>query len=272
MFPRFAVVGNPIEHSLSPLIHEHFAKQTGKRLYYGKLLSDQNMFSSTIKKFFTEGGTGLNITAPFKEAAYSLADSVSLNCYYAKAANTLWLNEGYLCAENTDGIGFIRDITKYIDLARKSILVVGAGGAVRGILAPLLAANIANLTLTNRTLAKLNLLRKDLPKVQFVSLNRLKGPYDIIINATSTDLTEDFLAAFTPLAYKKTFCYDLAYSTTTPTAFAAWAIRHGCCVRDGLGMLVEQAAEAFFLWHAVQPDTLNVHTFLHSLRENSGKL
>lgn len=259
MSNRYAVMGNPVAHSLSPFIHQCFSEQTGKQLSYEKMLVTEEAFESQVANFFAQGGQGLNITLPFKQRAFAMADRSTPRCQQAKAANTLWMKEGRLHADNTDGVGLIKDLSRYLDLNAKKILLVGAGGAARGIIAPLLATNIAQLTVTNRTEEKANFLQADFPQITCSRLTELQAEYDVLINATSASLAEKAIPLPVSLLQAATCCYDLAYSAEGETAFVAWAHAQGCCQAvDGLGMLVEQAAESFFIWHGLKPDTMSV--------------
>lgn len=278
MIERFAVMGNPIAHSLSPLIHQLFAKQMGKTLVFEKIESDLQRFEQDVDVFFKEGGKGLSITLPFKERAFAMSAHPTLRCMAAKAANTLWIKAGHLQVDNTDGAGLLVDLERYVNLAGLRILVLGAGGAVRGVLGPLLAARPAELTIANRALERARLLQEDYPQINICSLDALRRstckqplgacekidqrPFDIVINATSASLDHQALNLPESLLEAKPFCYDLAYHLDKPTVFVAWAKAHGCDAVDGLGMLVEQAAEAFSLWHAQVPETTQVFALL----------
>jgi shikimate dehydrogenase len=263
---RCAVVGNPVAHSLSPQIHQHFAAQAGLSLAYEKIQGDNQHFESQVWAFFNKGGRGLNITLPFKTRAFAMARVLTPRCALAKAANTLWMEAGLLHADNTDGIGLIRDLVRYIDLTNKKILLLGAGGAARGVLGPLLAASIKELTLVNRTMEKAHALANDFPQIICCSLEELHKPFDAIINATSTGLTDDEVTLPLALLQKNTLCYDLAYSSGK-TPFVHFALKQGCIAVDGLGMLVEQAAEAFAIWHGFTPETSEVLKYLRHLND-----
>lgn len=252
----YAVMGNPIEHSLSPIIHQLFAKQTGRVLTYEKIHINLPSFESQVEDFFMQGGRGLNITSPCKQRAFAMAENVTERCARAKAANTLWRDVDGLHADNTDGIGLMRDLVRYIDLQGMRILILGAGGAARGILAPLLEANPAQLMIANRSAEKAQALSMDFLPATVCSLTELHGQLDLIINATSINFPVKSLSSriITPT----TVCYDLAYQYQGATPFVAWAQANGCVAVDGLGMLVEQAAEAFSIWHGVRPDVMSV--------------
>lgn len=264
MLSRFAVMGNPIAHSLSPFIHQRFAEQTGNQLIYEKMHVNEEAFEFQVSDFFAQGGKGLNITLPFKQRAFAMAQVRTPRCIQAKAANTLWMEEEQLHADNTDGIGLIRDLSHYLDLKAKRVLLLGAGGAARGVITPLLEAHIAELTVANRTEEKASALQNDFRQIKSCSLSGLVGSYDLIINATSASLTEKAIPISPAILHPSTYCYDLAYSSKGRTPFVIWAHEQGCQAVDGLGMLVEQAAEAFFIWHGVKPETTAVLTQLRS--------
>lgn len=262
MSPCFAVIGNPIAHSLSPFIHQHFAQQTKIHLNYEKIMGDDVSFETQVSDFFSDGGLGLNVTLPFKQRAFALATVHSARCQKAGAANTLWMKENQLHADNTDGVGLIRDMQRYTDLQSKNILILGAGGAVRGILEPLLAVGSTQLTIANRTLEKAKALTREFPEINCISLADLSSSFDLIINATSASLADNAIVLPAELMSRKPFCYDLAYKAQSDTAFIHSIKSQGCLGVDGLGMLVEQAAEAFYLWHGVRPKTEAVLSLL----------
>ncbi len=268
---RYVVFGNPIGHSKSPLIHRLFAEQTAQRLDYSTLLAPLDDFSSCARVFFLEG-RGANVTVPFKEEAYRLANSLTARAQRAGAVNTLSkLADGSLLGDNTDGAGLVRDLTVNagFSLKDKRILLLGAGGAVRGALEPLLAEQPSSVIIANRTLEKAELLAElfaDLGPVSASGFDWLQEPVDLIINATSASLSGDVPPIASSLIEPgKTVCYDMMYSKE-PTAFCRWASEHGAAVAmDGLGMLAEQAAEAFYLWRGVRPDTAPVLAELRRL-------
>ncbi|WP_248740303.1 shikimate dehydrogenase [Pseudomonas sp. MWU12-2029] len=261
---RYVVFGNPIGHSKSPMIHKLFAEQTGQSLDYSTLLAPLDDFSGCATSFFQEG-RGANVTVPFKEDAYRLANSLTDRAQRAGAVNTLSkLADGTLLGDNTDGAGLVRDLTVNagFSLTGKRVLLLGAGGAVRGALEPLLAEKPASVIIANRTVDKAELLAElfcDLGPVSASGYDWLREPVDVIINATSASLTGDVPPIAESLIEPgQTLCYDMMYSKE-PTAFCRWASEHGAgVVMDGLGMLAEQAAEAFFLWRGVRPDTAPV--------------
>lgn len=258
---QYVVFGNPIGHSKSPLIHRLFADQTGQQLEYNTLLAPLDDFTDCALGFFKQG-QGANVTVPFKEEAYRLVDSLTPRAERAGAVNTLIkLADGSLQGDNTDGAGLVRDLTVNagVQLSGKRILLLGAGGAVRGVLEPLLAHNPTSLVIANRTVEKAERLAHefaDLGPVAASGFTWLKEPVDLIINATSASLAGE-LPPISPSLIEpgKTVCYDMMYGKE-PTPFCQWAAEHGAAqVLDGLGMLAEQAAEAFFIWRGVRPDT-----------------
>lgn len=264
MLQRFAVVGNPVDHSLSPIIHQYFAQQARITLAYEKIKADEHSFKTQVSDFFTQNGKGLNITLPFKQDAYILAQQHTERCTLAGAANTLWMQDKQLHADNTDGIGLLRDLKRYTSLEGKRILILGAGGAARGIIPSLLENKRMELVVANRTLSKANELQRRFPEITFFSLSQLSGAFDLIINATSASLAGEFVALPAECFARKPLCYDLAYKHQQATAFVHYAKNLGCEAVDGLGMLVEQAAEAFFIWHHVIPKTEEVLAALRS--------
>ena len=266
---RYGVFGNPIGHSKSPQIHRLFAAETGQALSYEPLLAPLDDFPGFARTFFLEGD-GANVTVPFKEQAFRLADELTERARRAGAVNTLKkLDDGRLLGDNTDGIGLVRDLKDNagLSLTGKRILLLGAGGAVRGVLEPLLAERPGALVIANRTLAKAEQLAAEFAELGPVSASPfedLQGPFDLIINGTSASLAGELPPLADDLVRAgETFCYDMMYGAST-TPFCGWAARLGAQTRDGLGMLVEQAAAAFELWRGVRPDSAPV---LASLRE-----
>lgn len=252
---RFAVVGNPIAHSVSPVIHQHFAEQCTISLSYEKMLGDDSLFEEQITNFFAREGAGLNITLPYKQRAFALASHATERCKCAGAANTLWMSNSQLHADNTDGIGLVRDLMRYMELDGKRILVLGGGGAARGIIYPLLEMNPASLTVAIRSIEKADELQYTFPEIDIIGLNQLNSRFDLVINATSASLSGDTLELPETLISHHPFCYDLSYKLKEDTSFVHYAKRQGCEAVDGLGMLVEQAAESFFIWNGVLPET-----------------
>lgn len=259
---RYAVFGHPISHSKSPRIHTLFAEQTGQDLVYTAEDVPPESFAATARGFFQNGGKGLNCTVPLKELAYSFADKLSERAQRAKAVNTLaLLADGGILGDNTDGAGLVRDLTDNLGLALagKRVLVLGAGGATRGILAPLLELEPARLWVANRTVSKSEALAaefSDLGAVEASGFEGLAGEcFDVILNATAASLGGDLPPLPDGILAAGGACYDLAYGKA-PTPFVRWGIEAGAALSvDGLGMLVEQAAEAFGLWRGVRPET-----------------
>lgn len=257
----YAVMGNPISHSKSPSIHTLFAQQTQQSILYTAIQVDIGGFSQAVGNFVAAGGKGLNITVPFKEEAWALVKNRSERAERAGAVNTIKIEKDQLYGDNTDGVGLVNDLTvnNGIDLHEKSILVMGAGGAARGVLIPLLKQNPSLLFIANRTPDKAKDLAQD-----FSDAGRVDGGgydaledknFDIVINATAASLQGELPPLPDSLLNQHASCYDMMYSAK-PTPFMIWAKEHGAeKVLDGLGMLVEQAAESFFLWRGVKPET-----------------
>ena len=267
---RYALIGHPVAHSYSPFIHRQFAVETQQNMSYELLPAEPGHFIATVEQFRKQGGQGLNVTLPFKIEAYDYADEKSERAQWTGAVNTLKFTEdGKVFADNADGIGLIRDLTQNLNwkLDNKCILVLGAGGAARGILAPLLQLNPKQLVISNRTFIKATELAQQFKTqgvVQAIELSSLtRCSFDLIINATAASLYQEIPAIPSTLISRHTYCYDLVYSAK-PTIFLEWAKQQGCShYADGLGMLVEQAAESFNLWRGVYPDTATV---LNALR------
>ena len=250
-------MGNPIAHSLSPQIHGYFAEQTQRSLIYDKTLVDEDSFEACVLAFFSQGGRGLNVTQPFKERAFLMSDVRTVRCMEAQSANTLWMNDGYLNADNTDGVGLLRDLACHMTLSGARVLLMGAGGAARGVLGPLIAAN-AQVTLTNRTAEKARCLQRAFgDATQWVAWEAHHQGYDLILNATSMSLQGGSVDVPLSWLVAHPLCYDLAYHVSGVTPFVAWARAAGCVAHDGFGMLVEQAAEAFFIWHGIPAPSTN---------------
>lgn len=258
MTRRFVVVGNPVEHSLSPRIHRMFALQTGCDLQYDTLLAPLDGFVRTLQTFFASGGSGANVTLPFKEAAFDWVTSCDEYAGSAGAVNTIVASAGEYRGYNTDGIGLVRDLTTNLgcDLKGKRVLILGAGGAVRGIIGPLLGASPSSVVVANRTNAKAQALvdRFEDPRLSATNPDALECAFDIVINGTSAGLVGS-LPKLEARAVEQALVYDMVYGEKA-VPFCAWAREHGA-VRavDGLGMLVEQAAEAFALFHGVRPSS-----------------
>ncbi len=268
---RYAVIGNPIGHSKSPLIHRAFAEQTAQDLEYTRLLGDPEGFEGEVQRFFREGGKGLNVTVPFKERACALADKCTARALGAGAVNTLMFSgDGRLQGDNTDGVGLIRDLTVnqgYL-LSGSRVLLLGAGGASRGVVRPLLDTGPESLVIANRTASRAVELAEaigDRAVVRGCGLEELdREGFDLIINATSAGLDGRLPRIPDNILAPGGWVYDMMYASE-PTAMVRWGQGHRAArAMDGLGMLVEQAAESFYLWRGVRPDTAPV---IRSLRE-----
>lgn len=265
---QYWVIGNPIAHSKSPLIHRLFAEQTQESLNYAPLLGEEGRFAQQVQEALQGSGKGMNVTLPFKEQAWALAEVRSQAAQAAGAVNTLWRDEqGRLCGDNTDGCGLVTDLIKnhHVMLSGQRVLLLGAGGAARGVVLPLLQAGVAELVIANRTLSKAETLVNDLApfalnaaRLHACAFSDLgEAPFDLIINATSASLQGALPAISTKLVSTHTLCYDMMYAAE-PTAFCLWAQAQGGRALDGLGMLIEQAAEAFYIWRGVRPQTASV--------------
>ena len=263
MTPLYAVFGNPIAHSKSPRIHTAFAAQTGQDLRYEARLAPLDGFAGAVHQFMAEGGRGANVTVPFKEEAFRLCDSLSPRARLAGAVNTLSLEAGHIRGDNTDGAGLVRDIENNLGfaLAGRRILLLGAGGAARGAVLPLLERQPACLVIANRSPAKAEALAAEfapetrLP-LQGCSFAGLAGrSFDLVINATSASLGGEALPLPEGLHAPGALAYDMMYGKGE-TPFLAQARTSGAArLADGLGMLVEQAAEAFLIWRGIRPET-----------------
>lgn len=270
---QYGVVGHPVAHSWSPFIHGLFARQTQQSLIYRLHDVDPEHFRSHVLEFFARGGRGLNVTLPHKLAAAELTNELSPRAERAGAVNTLALrNEHHIKGDNTDGAGLIRDLRSnlQVPLANRRILIVGAGGATRGVLAPLLEQKPAQLVIANRTAQRARELVEDfgdLGPLSYCSFEELpREAFDVIINATSAGLSSQVPAITAAVIGAGTFCYDMAYGKDS-TPFVRWALEHGCArAEQGWGMLVEQAAESFFIWRNVRPDTAPVLATLERQR------
>ena len=264
MTDLYAVFGNPINHSKSPAIHRQFAEQTVQDMHYTKQLVNEGEFAQAAEAFFAQGGKGLNITVPFKLDAYQFAQKLTPRAERAGAVNTLAkTSDGSILGDNTDGIGMIHDMHNLDwDIEGKRVLILGAGGAVRGILQPLLEENPAQVVIANRTLAKAEELVKsfhDLGDMKAKSFDQLENEtFDMVINGTSASLQGDLPPLPDDLLAPGACCYDMMYGSE-PTVFLRWAQEHGAAqVADGLGMLVGQAAEAFYVWRQIRPEVVPV--------------
>ncbi|GAA5236087.1 shikimate dehydrogenase [Verticiella sediminum] len=261
---RYAVIGNPIAHSRSPSIHADFARQTGVELQYERLLAPLDGFDDTLDRLHAAGGAGANVTVPFKVQAWQRASRhLSPRARLAGAVNTLWWQDGELYGCNTDGIGLVRDLERLeAPLAGASILVLGAGGAARGAIPALIEAGCARVRVANRTesraveLARLFASETHNATLEAGGFGAAADPtgWDIVINATASSLADELPALPEGVYRPGVLAYDMVYSAQ-PTAFMREASQHGARTADGLGMLVEQAAESFAIWHGVRPST-----------------
>ena len=261
----YAVFGQPIHHSKSPQIHTLFAKQTQQNLIYQAKEVSADHFKTSANDFFSKGGKGLNCTVPLKELAYQFADKLTPRAKFAKAVNTLSLQkDGFILGDNTDGCGLVTDLTinHQVSLKEKRILILGAGGASRGIIDPIMQQCPEKIVIANRTLEKSITLA-----IEFQDLGVINGcgfedlvqqQFDVILNATSASLSNQRLPLVDNLLAENGCCYDLVYANE-PTTFVRWGIENKALKSlDGLGMLIEQAAEAFYIWRGIRPNTENV--------------
>lgn len=282
----YGVIGNPVAHSLSPLIHAQFAIQAQQNVYYGKLFSETDAFEKTIETFFQHGGKGLNVTVPFKSRAFDLCHHLSERATAAGVVNILWQEDGKYYGDNSDGVGLVRDIENHpISIKGQRILVIGAGGAVQGVILPLLQKQPMQIVIANRTQEKAQkIVERFLPQAKAAKISleaialkdieQLQQSFSIIINGTSSGLegasplTEEqaqHLAQTTKQA-NEGLGYDMVYGK--PTAFMQQMSRVNYHVKDGLGMLVEQAAEAFEVWrHLENQNRLNTASVLEMIRK-----
>lgn len=259
---RYAVFGNPIRQSRSPWIHEAFARQCDQALSYRAVKVELDGFAEAAAAFFAGGGQGLNVTVPFKADAMAFADALSERARLAGAVNTLHrLSDGTIAGDNTDGIGMVRDMVANLgwSLRGKRILVLGAGGAVRGVLELLLLEQPSALLVVNRTPEKAADLARNFSElgcIQAGGYDRLAaGQWDLVINGTSASLSGELPPLPAGLLHERSCCYDMVYGAD-PTPFMRWAAQHAAwAIADGLGMLVEQAAESFYIWRRVRPQT-----------------
>lgn len=270
---KYVVFGNPIAQSKSPLIHTLFARQTAQQMVYTAELAPIDGFREAADNFFASGGRGCNITAPFKEDAYQYATQLTERAKLAGAVNTLKkLDDGVILGDNTDGEGLVQDLLQnQVELSGKRILLVGAGGAARGVILPLLAQKPEKLVITNRTLGKAEQLAElfsPYGKIEAVPLDALEQPdFDVIINSTSAGLTGQLPSISEQLITPSVTCYDMVYSSKI-TVFNQWAKELGAGkALDGLGMLVGQAAESFMLWRGIRPGAKQVQRELRRLMQ-----
>ena len=268
---RYCVFGNPIAHSKSPDIHAAFAAQTGQQLSYERRLAPLDGFAAAVQDFIAEGGKGANVTVPFKLEAVKLAQALTIRARAAGAVNTLVFSEEGIIGDNTDGAGLVADIVNNagVPITGQRVLLLGAGGAARGVVLPILEYRPAQLVIANRTVATAEALVEQFAAlggegvVSACGYSEIEGSYDIIINATSASLSAELPPVPASVFAPGALALDMMYGAQ-PTVFLQFAAQHGAQLRDGLGMLVEQAAEAFSLWRGVQPETAGV---LKALRE-----
>jgi shikimate dehydrogenase len=258
---QYAVMGNPIKHSKSPQIHTAFAQQTGQNIEYHAIHVDVGGFGQAASHFQGHGGKGLNVTVPFKLKAWKLAEKLSERAQRAGAVNTLLFKDNTIIGDNTDGFGLVSDITQQLGwlISAQRILILGAGGAARGVIAPILAHQPQSLFIANRTASKaieLAELFSDIAPIDAGGYAHLKGQqFDLIINATAASLQGEVPPLPDNLIHSNSACYDMMYAAK-PTAFMHWATQQGVVnIADGLGMLVAQAAESFRLWRGIMPDS-----------------
>ncbi|MDP2030219.1 MAG: shikimate dehydrogenase [Thiobacillus sp.] len=259
MTDRYAVFGHPIAHSKSPLIHAEFARQTGQDMTYEAIFAPLDGFAASVADFIAAGGRGANVTVPFKEAAFKLAQRLSPRAERAGAVNTLSFHADGILGDNTDGAGLVADLTRNLHCALngKRILLLGAGGAARGVIAPLLDQQPAALVIANRTVSRAQALAELFGRgVSACSFDAADAPFDLVINATAASLAGELPPLSPRIFGANTLAYDMMYGCDTP--FLSFARSHDAATADGLGMLVEQAAEAFHLWRGVRPDTAPV--------------
>ena len=270
----YGVVGHPIAHSQSPVIHQFFSEQIQDPIYYGKIFSELDSFEATVNQFFERGGKGLNITVPFKLEAFELAQKRTARAEIAKAANVLWLKDGILWCDNTDGIGFVRDLERLlhqqnIKPSTAKVLILGAGGAAQGVIDPLMNLGINDISITNRTFVKAQELAKQFQGLQPISVEDLEyqsSQFDLILNATATGLGDSSpigLDLLKKITHPKTIAYDMVYGKETK--FLRDAESLDLLAVDGLGMLVEQAADAFITWRSPS-QALDIEGALNAVR------
>lgn len=269
----YCVVGCPVAHSKSPQIHSIFAKQTHQNISYRSILVEKGKFDEAVIAFRNQGGKGLNVTLPFKGDAWKIASHKSYRAERALAVNTVSFGiDGQIIGDNTDGIGLVRDLTinHAVAIKDKDILILGAGGAVRGVLGALLDAQPNSVVIANRTVSRAQSLVKmftNVYKMSACGFNDLDSAvFDIVINGTSTSLQGKIPPLPEHIFKNNSCCYDMMYTVHGSTIFTEWADAHGAGISlDGLGMLIEQAAESFFIWRNIRPDTAGAMKLLKSL-------
>jgi len=257
MTERYAVIGNPVAHSRSPWIHAEFARATGEDISYERILAPLDGFEGALAAFRAQGGKGLNVTLPFKQAAYNCSTERTGRAAAAQAVNTLTLGE-VIRGDNTDGVGLVRDIVGNlgVPLSGRKVLLMGAGGAAQGVADALVGAGVGALVIANRTLTKAQALAARFPGVRALAYDTLQGSFDVLVNATSAGLAGDAISLPDRTMEGALLAYEMVYGRDTP--FLAQARAAGVRACDGLGMLVEQAAESFFVWRGVRPPTAPV--------------
>jgi shikimate dehydrogenase len=263
MTDRYAVIGNPVEHSKSPLIHAAFARQTVQDLEYSRILAPLDGFREAMLRFRAEGGKGANVTVPFKLEAFQLSNELTPRARDAEAVNTLLFDGNRILGDNTDGAGLVEDILNNHGtvIADRRVLLLGAGGAARGVIRPLLDQHPASLVLANRSMDKAQSLQHHFGGISISTFEDLEGQaFDLVINATSTGLSDTALPLPAGVFAENALAYDMMYGRITP--FMQLARDQGVRVTDGLGMLVEQAAESFFVWRGIRPQTAPVISLL----------
>ena len=268
---NYAVMGNPVSHSKSPLIHHAFAAQTGQDILYQAILVAENGFPEALQRFRQQGGKGLNITLPFKGEAWQAVDVKTPRAQHAQAVNTIWFSDtGMIHGDTTDGPGLVADLkNNKVSIRDKRVLVLGAGGAVRSVMSSLFAEQPERLVISNRSNERAQQLVAQFAEftgLEALSLDHLSGEvFDLVINGTSASLSGQMPTLPDAILGAHACCYDMAYGDTD-TVFVTWGKQHGAeLALDGLGMLVEQAAESFFIWRGVRPDTRPV---LEMLKKN----
>jgi shikimate dehydrogenase len=266
MTDRYAVVGNPVAHSRSPAIHAEFARQTGEDITYSRILAPLDGFAQAVERFRANGGSGLNVTLPFKGEAFRLATDPTKRARSAEAVNTLRFDGERVIGDNTDGAGLVRDILGNLDfpLAGKRVLLIGAGGAASGVIQALLGANIAALVLANRTADRARELAKRFGgAVEPCGLDAIgDAPFDVIVNASSASLSGEAPQLAPGVFAPGCLAYDMMYGKGETPFLAAARAAGAAQLADGLGMLVEQAAESFAVWRGVRPETESVLAML----------
>jgi shikimate dehydrogenase len=271
---RYAVIGNPVEHSRSPWIHARFAQMTGEPVEYGRVLAPLDAFSATVRQFRAEGGRGCNVTLPFKFEAAQLAVRRSPRAELAGACNTLRFEEGGIFGDNTDGAGLVNDIARNagIDVRGRDVLLVGAGGGIAGVLGPLIEAAPRRIAIANRTVDKAQVLVRSHAAVATAhqvdltahALDAVPGAWHVVVNGTAASLSGAGIPVAASVLAPGALAIDMMYGPAA-RGFLEWARATGAVGRDGLGMLVEQAAEAFFVWRGVRPPTADVLAQLRAL-------